>query len=149
MHPRTQNPASPTSKAFLVDRLTVVTHTCRCLERYLSRQTLALQGPLDRRQPELQEQARVDAVLSEGDKPDYWVQASRDGNREAHYRGRQMHRWLPLALLHCPLAAELHCFTHACPSGALQIAHAPLFRCLSTWQGLRLASLSSTTWGRH
>ena len=34
-----------------------------------------------------EERVRVDKVLAECREPDYWFAASRDGNREAHYRG--------------------------------------------------------------
>ena len=33
------------------------------------------------------EQDNVQAVLHEADHPSYWVSASKDGNRESHYRG--------------------------------------------------------------
>ena len=33
------------------------------------------------------ERERVERILLEAADPDYWFAASRDGNREAHYRG--------------------------------------------------------------
>ncbi|DBA97850.1 TPA: hypothetical protein ACH3X3_012714 [Trebouxia sp. C0006] len=37
--------------------------------------------------PSQQEQDNVQAVLQEADHPSYWFSASKDGNRESHYRG--------------------------------------------------------------
>ena len=47
----------------------------------------ALPGGLDAAPPTAEEQQRVAAILSEPSSPTYWFEASRDGNREAHYRG--------------------------------------------------------------
>lgn len=44
-------------------------------------------GGLDEEPPSSEEQARVAGILAEPSAPDYWFCASRDGNREAHYRG--------------------------------------------------------------
>ena len=40
----------------------------------------------------------MDKVLSECKEPDYWFAASRDGNRESHYRGQALY---DVALLTC------------------------------------------------
>lgn len=32
---------------------------------------------------------RVERIVAEADNEDYWFAASRDGNRETHYRGMQ------------------------------------------------------------
>ena len=37
-----------------------------------------------------EEVARVQAIVAESDDPSYWFRASKDGNREAHYRGECM-----------------------------------------------------------
>lgn len=37
--------------------------------------------------PAVAEVARVQAVVAESDDPEYWFSASKDGNREQHYRG--------------------------------------------------------------
>ncbi len=57
-------------------------------------------GALDTSPPPAQEKARVAAILAEPEHPDYWFCASRDGNREAHYRGPHLGATLmhPLAL---------------------------------------------------
>ncbi|PNG99812.1 hypothetical protein TSOC_014398, partial [Tetrabaena socialis] len=75
--------------AVCVDRLTVVFYECRCLERRLLQHPLALAAaaPLDSSPPDAAELARVRGVVAEADHPDYWFLASKDGSREAHYRG--------------------------------------------------------------
>lgn len=47
-------------------------------------------GGVDAVQPSAQERARVTGILAEPEAPNYWFEASRDGNREAHYRGRHL-----------------------------------------------------------
>jgi hypothetical protein len=74
--------------------LSVLTYECRSLERVVARQRLPLLGGenggrcgVDFSPPSKEEAERVAAVLAEADDPDYWYHASRDGGREAHYRG--------------------------------------------------------------
>jgi hypothetical protein len=61
----------------------------RSLEKYLelSNVPLSSEDQLDDSMPCQQEQDNVQAVLQEADHPSYWVSASKDGNRESHYRG--------------------------------------------------------------
>ena len=42
---------------------------------------------VDEAEPAPAERERVERILLEAADPDYWFAASRDGNREAHYRG--------------------------------------------------------------
>jgi len=42
--------------------------------------------PVDASPPTPEEHSRVEAILAEAASPDYWFAASRDGNREGHYR---------------------------------------------------------------
>ena len=58
----------------------------KCLDR--TRITLSPEAGLDERPASHSEQDSVQAVLEEAEHPDYWVSASKDGNREAHYRGK-------------------------------------------------------------
>ena len=44
-------------------------------------------APLDPREPLAEEAERVSRIMTEQDADDYWFAASRDGNREGHYRG--------------------------------------------------------------
>ena len=41
----------------------------------------------DDSEPAPEEAERVGRILAEADDPNYWWAASKDGNREAHYRG--------------------------------------------------------------
>ncbi len=61
----------------------------RSLEEYLelSKVSLNSEDLLDDSMPSQQEQDNVQAVLQEADHPSYWFSASKDGNRESHYRG--------------------------------------------------------------
>ncbi len=61
----------------------------RSLEKALERTQVMLNstGHLDESAASQQEQDNVCAVLKEADHPTYWVSASKDGNRESHYRG--------------------------------------------------------------
>ena len=62
----------------------------RSLERLLSCQETKLAGGDDAAEPEAAECARVEAIVAEADSPEYWFAASRDGNRESHYRGKAL-----------------------------------------------------------
>lgn len=42
--------------------------------------------PVDPAPPAPEEHARVTGILAESTAPDYWFAASKDGNREGHYR---------------------------------------------------------------
>ncbi|KAL0029394.1 hypothetical protein WJX77_004302 [Trebouxia sp. C0004] len=77
------------AKKLLVDHLLIVIYKCRSLEKYLEllKVPLSSEDQLDDSMPSQQEQDNVQAVLQEADHPSYWVSASRDGNRESHYRG--------------------------------------------------------------
>ena len=61
----------------------------RSLEKYLelSKVPFSSEDQLSESMPSQQEQDNVQAVLQEADHPSYWVSASKDGNRESHYRG--------------------------------------------------------------
>lgn len=56
-----------------------------CLER--TRVHLNSAEPTDDSSASQAEQDNVNGVLQEADHPSYWVSASKDGNRESHYRG--------------------------------------------------------------
>ena len=71
----------------------------RSLERLLSCQETKLAGGEDAAELEAEECARVEAIVAEADSPEYWFAASRDGNRESHYRGIAM----PLQITGHPL----------------------------------------------
>ncbi len=64
---------------------------CRSLERLVSWQEVAFSGEVDMAEPEAEETKRVDRIMAEAEAPDYWFAASRDGNREGHYRGADAH----------------------------------------------------------
>eukprot|EP00884_Botryococcus_braunii_P000199 jgi/Botrbrau1/1017/Bobra.114_1s0055.1 len=84
--------------AILVDHACVLLYECRCLEKLISRQRIPFYGApantaeggqklVDGRGPAPEEVQRVMSILQEADQPDYWFAASKDGNRETHYRG--------------------------------------------------------------
>ena len=63
-------------------------YECRSLERRLSSQRLPLVPERCLAGPSTEEKSRVAMVLAEGNDPvAYWFNASKDGSREAHYRG--------------------------------------------------------------
>jgi len=70
-----------------VESLSATAYSCRSLERRLFMSTLPLRGPVDRQQPREDDAERARRVLAEPLEEGYWFQASKDGNREAHYRG--------------------------------------------------------------
>ena len=70
-----------------VTHATVAVFGCRSLERLVSARDVAFADAVDDAPPSDDACARVDAIVAEPDAPDYWFAASRDGNREAHYRG--------------------------------------------------------------
>lgn len=80
--------ASPLRLA--VDCAAVTLYETRSLERLVSCQLVGFQGGLDEAPPSSEERARVAAILAEPSSPTYWFAASRDGNREAHYRGSHL-----------------------------------------------------------
>ena len=66
----------------------IVVYACRSLERLLScRNVPFAAGPADAAEPAPAVHQRVLTIVAEADDDDYWFAASRDGNREAHYRG--------------------------------------------------------------
>ncbi|KXZ55125.1 hypothetical protein GPECTOR_3g277 [Gonium pectorale] len=85
-------------QAVLVDQMTVVFYECRCLERRLLEHMVPLQrgAAPDARHPEPEEAERVRGVVAEADSPGYWFNASKDGNRESHYRSS----YLGVTLVH-------------------------------------------------
>ncbi|KIZ02396.1 hypothetical protein MNEG_5561 [Monoraphidium neglectum] len=62
---------------------------------------------IDVSEPSEEERARVESVVRAAEDPGYWVAASRDGNRESHYRGNA----LGATLIH-----ELACFSRGDPT---------------------------------
>ena len=72
-------------------RLSKLTSRCanRSLEKCIERTLICLnpQKRADESRASQSEQDNVQAVLQEADHPSYWVSASKDGNRESHYRG--------------------------------------------------------------
>ncbi len=42
---------------------------------------------VDSSEPESEELGRVEKILAEADEEEYWLAASKDGNRVSHYRG--------------------------------------------------------------
>jgi hypothetical protein len=59
----------------------------RSLEKLISWQEVAFSGVMDESEPQAEEEQRVSRIMSEAEDPDYWFAASKDGNREGHYRG--------------------------------------------------------------
>lgn len=70
-----------------VTHATVAVFGCRSLERLVSARDVPFSQTVDDSPPTADAAARVDAIVAEPDAPDYWYAASRDGHREAHYRG--------------------------------------------------------------
>ena len=69
-----------------VNHGSIVVFECRSLERVLSAHDVPFDASFDDAQPAEEEAARVAKILGEADDADYWFAASRDGNREGHYR---------------------------------------------------------------
>ncbi|KAK9903307.1 hypothetical protein WJX75_002515 [Coccomyxa subellipsoidea] len=99
------------SHGFLVDRAAVAVFECRSLERLVSWQEVGFSGEVDESLPEAEETERVDRIMAEAEAPDYWFAASRDGNRESHYRddhlGVTLAFGLPLETGHIEAAAQI------------------------------------------
>ena len=75
----------------VVDCASVAVYAARSLERLLSCRDVAFApGPADEAAPLAEDHRRVLNIVAEADDDDYWFAASRDGNREAHYRGACM-----------------------------------------------------------
>ncbi|KAK9815519.1 hypothetical protein WJX72_004976 [[Myrmecia] bisecta] len=70
-----------------VDKAAIAMYECRSLERLLSLNEVRFSAAEDTSLPSPEEQQRVQTILDEAAEPDYWFAASRDGNRELHYRG--------------------------------------------------------------
>lgn len=70
----------------------------RSLEKVLCSHTVPFQPLVSDAAVSSEELAHVDKVLTECKEPDYWFAASRDGNRESHYRGQALY---DVALLNC------------------------------------------------
>lgn len=60
---------------------------CRSLEKVITWHEVEFLARKCCKLPSDEEQSRVAAVVAEADAPDYWIRASKDGNREQHYRG--------------------------------------------------------------
>ena len=74
-----------------LDHAAIVVYACRSLERVLSCRDVPFEAAQpDSAEPLQPDHQRVLTILAEGDDDDYWFAASRDGNREAHYRGAHM-----------------------------------------------------------
>jgi hypothetical protein len=75
-----------------VGHASIVLFECRSLERALSVRDVPFDGaaPIDPSPPSPEEHARVQTILAEAAGEDYWFAASRDGNREGHYRGHHL-----------------------------------------------------------
>lgn len=68
--------------------MSVKSGVVRSLEQYISCQDILLMADhTDHSPPSQSEQDNVTNVLKEADDPDYWVSASKDGNRKSHYTG--------------------------------------------------------------
>eukprot|EP00775_Hariotina_reticulata_P011186 gene11186-11336_t len=89
------------AQAVLVNSLSTLVYETRCCERIISRKQLLLAEPADLAAASPEEVARVQHVVAEADDDNYWYHASRDGNREQHYRS---------PALGVTLAHELACF---------------------------------------
>ncbi|KAK9826359.1 hypothetical protein WJX81_001998 [Elliptochloris bilobata] len=83
-----QSSAEP--PVIIVDRAAVVLYECRSLERVIAQTEVRFAASVDEAEPEAAERERVERILLEAADPDYWFAASRDGNREAHYRGTHL-----------------------------------------------------------
>ncbi len=51
---------------------------------------MQLSDEFDEAGPSPAEQEIVKNVIAEADDPGYWFAASKDGNRESHYRGKEL-----------------------------------------------------------
>eukprot|EP00882_Tetradesmus_deserticola_P029489 GHRQ01033034.1.p1 GENE.GHRQ01033034.1~~GHRQ01033034.1.p1 ORF type:complete len:222 (+),score=63.81 GHRQ01033034.1:84-668(+) len=81
-----QTPGQMKAQAVMVSALSTVVYETRCLERVISRHVVQLLQPADLSDAAADEVQRVQAVVAEADDEDYWFHASRDGNRENHYK---------------------------------------------------------------
>eukprot|EP00879_Flechtneria_rotunda_P011304 GHRR01011809.1.p1 GENE.GHRR01011809.1~~GHRR01011809.1.p1 ORF type:complete len:303 (+),score=102.57 GHRR01011809.1:136-1044(+) len=97
-----QTPGAVKAQALLVDTLSTIVYETRCLERVISRHLVQLVQPTDMADAAAEELTHVQGVIAEADDKDYWYHASRDGNRENHYRNPA----LGVTLVHEP-----PCFT--------------------------------------
>ncbi|KAF5832696.1 hypothetical protein DUNSADRAFT_11341 [Dunaliella salina] len=105
------DPASK-SQALLVDTLDISFYCARSLERQISCHSIQLQGApcvdgsgtdtadwVDESPPSKEERDRIQGIVNEVHLPDYWFFASKDGNRETHYRGHALVSVLPFGVL--------------------------------------------------
>ena len=56
----------------------------------MSWHTIPFAAELDGSDPQQEELDRVTRIMCEADADDYWFAASKDGNREGHYRGAKV-----------------------------------------------------------
>lgn len=122
-----QTPGQVKAQAVMVNSLSTIVYEARCLERVISRHVVQLLQPADLADAAADEVQRVQGVVAEADDEDYWFHASRDGNRENHYRN---------AALGVTLVHELACFQQ--PSSSTPAAAAT---------GGRISSSSSADGG--
>ncbi len=94
----------------------------RSLERLVAWSEARFGAPVDEAEPGAEEAERVQRILRESAAPDYWFAASRDGNREAHYRGAHLALLWPACLctgvsmgkkIGCPCACSVGVVVHA------------------------------------
>lgn len=78
---------SPQSARSRVGAVTASGQLRRSLERLIAWSEVRFGALVDEAEPADAERQRVERILLEAHAPDYWFAASRDGNREAHYRG--------------------------------------------------------------
>jgi hypothetical protein len=73
-----------------------------------------LQQPVDATEPSAEEQQRVAGIIAEADDPGYWFHASRDGSREAHYRGKPSGCWWRFPVFNTILRKTVQWYCHRC-----------------------------------
>ena len=134
LKPRPQHQQCSCSRALLnlrallqvvVDSASVAVYACRSLERLLCCRNIAFaSAPTDNAAPLAEDHQRVLNIVAEADDDDYWFAASRDGNREAHYRGTVCNAGARLSCLEKPI-------TSLSPFESTQALHASFWS--QTW----------------
>ncbi len=138
-------------------------YECRSLERQISKHVIHMRGgrpppgasdgggggangvtgatgqvPIDMSEPSSEERARVDGILKEAEDPDYWFLASKDGNREGHYRGESCWNWWAVTVVFHTRGCTRSCLSPTPPTLLPPLPTAP--------QAPRWAPPSSTSW---
>ncbi|KAK9866566.1 hypothetical protein WJX84_005361 [Apatococcus fuscideae] len=101
-----------------MDTAGVALYECRSCEKLLSYQESKLDQNIDSSEASVEEQGRVQHILTEAHDPNYWFSVSKDGNRETHYRGPHLG------------ASLIHKLRSGSPAGHTNrsgLAHAVLF----------------------